>query len=50
MAASGIKGGGLKVLSKKEIHDIHISTLKVLEEVGVKVDYRPALELMVAKL
>jgi len=46
MAVQGIKGGGLEVLSREEIHQIHISTLEVLEEVGVKVEYKSALELM----
>lgn len=46
MPAQGLKGGQLKVLSEEDIYQIHIATLEVLEEVGVKIEHRPALELM----
>ncbi len=41
-----IRSGQYKVLSDSDLHDIHIATLEILEEVGVRVEYRPALELM----
>lgn len=40
-----LKGGQLKVLSDDQIKDIHFAMLEVLNEVGVRVEYRPALEL-----
>jgi trimethylamine--corrinoid protein Co-methyltransferase len=46
MAIEYLKGGQYKVLSDSELHDIHLATLEVLEEVGVRVEYKPALELM----
>ena len=46
MPFRGIKGGQLKVLSEEDIYQIHIATLQVLEEVGVKIEHRPALEIM----
>ena len=45
MPTQGIKGGQFKVLSEEEIYQVHLATLQVLEEVGVKVEHRPALEL-----
>ena len=47
MPTQGIKGGQFKVLSEEEIYQVHLATLQVLEEVGIKVEHRPALELMV---
>lgn len=41
-----LTSGQYKVLSDSDLHDIHVATLEVLEEVGVRVEYRPALELM----
>lgn len=41
-----IRSGQYKVLSDSDLHDIHVATLEILEEVGVRVEYRPALELM----
>jgi len=46
MAIDYLKGGQYKVLSDSELYDIHLATLEVLEEVGVRVEYKPALELM----
>jgi len=46
MAVQGIKGGQLKVLSDEDIYQVHIATLQVLEEIGVKIEHKPALELM----
>jgi len=46
MAIKEIKGGQYKVLNNDEIKEIHQSTLQVLEEVGVRVEYKPALKLM----
>ncbi len=34
------------MLSEEDIYQIHIATLEVLEEVGIKVEHKPALELM----
>lgn len=41
-----LRSGQYKVLSDSDLYDIHIATLEILEEVGVRVEYRPALELM----
>lgn len=41
-----LKGGQYRVLSDNELYDIHLAVLEVLEEVGVRVEYPPALELM----
>ena len=41
-----LRSGQYKVLSDSDLHDIHLATLEVLEETGVRVEYRPALELM----
>lgn len=45
MPIRGLKGGQYKVLSDEQIHDIHIATLEVLEEVGVRVEHKSALEI-----
>ena len=42
----GRRGGQLKILSKEEIYDIHISTLDVLERVGIRVESEEALKLL----
>jgi len=41
----GLKGGQYKVLSDDQIQDIHLATLEILNEVGVRVEYKPALEI-----
>ena len=46
MAIEYLKGGQYKVLNESELYDIHLAVLEVLQEVGVRVEYRPALELM----
>jgi len=46
MPIDQLRCGQYKVLSDSDLHDIHIATLEILEEVGVRVEYRPALELM----
>jgi len=40
------RGGYLKILSKEEIYDIHMSTLDVLEHVGVLVESEEALKML----
>jgi trimethylamine--corrinoid protein Co-methyltransferase len=40
------RGGSLKVLSNEEIYDIHVSTLDLLEHVGVQVESEEALKLL----
>lgn len=39
-----LKGGQYKVLTDDQIHAIHLATLEVLDEVGVRVEHKPALE------
>lgn len=46
MAIQELKGGQYKVLTDDQIKDIHEASLEVFAEVGVRVEYRPALELM----
>ena len=46
MAIHKIRGPQFKVLSDDQVQDIHWGTLRVLEEVGVRVEYKPALQLM----
>ena len=41
-----VKGGQYKVLSEKQIEDLHRATVQVLEDVGVKILHQEALELM----
>ncbi|MGB9595646.1 MAG: trimethylamine methyltransferase family protein [Candidatus Poribacteria bacterium] len=41
-----VKCGKYQVLSDDDLNNIHSATLEVLDEVGVKVEYQPALELM----
>ncbi|NPV53915.1 MAG: hypothetical protein HPY71_10380 [Firmicutes bacterium] len=45
MPIRALKGGQFKPLSDGDIRSIHWAVLEVLEEVGVRVEYRPALEL-----
>ncbi len=45
MAIPCLIGGQAKFLSDEDIRKVHCAVLSVLEEVGVRVDYRPALEL-----
>ena len=40
------RGGSLKVLSNEEIYDIHVSTLDVLEHVGVRVESQEVLKIL----
>lgn len=40
------RGGYLKVLSNEDIYDIHVSTLDLLEHVGVQVESEEALKLL----
>jgi len=43
MPICGLKGGQYKVLTDDQLHDIHIATLEVLQEAGVRVEHKPAL-------
>ena len=45
MAIPYLTGGQLKVLSADDMRKVHFAVLEVLAEVGVRVEYRPALEL-----
>jgi trimethylamine--corrinoid protein Co-methyltransferase len=40
----GAKGGIIKILSKKELRDIHVATIEVLEKVGMKSDSQTILD------
>ena len=44
MPFRSLKGRWLKFLSDDQIHDVHQAVLEVLWEVGVRVEWRPALE------
>jgi len=46
MVIVALKGGQYKVLTDDQIKNIHQTSLDVLAEVGVRIEYRPALELM----
>jgi trimethylamine--corrinoid protein Co-methyltransferase len=46
MAIRYLKGGQYRVLEDSALHNIHLAVLEVLEEVGVKLEYTPALKLM----
>jgi len=46
MAIKGIQGGQLKILSEEQVRQIHLATLEVLNDVGVKFPYEPALKMM----
>jgi trimethylamine--corrinoid protein Co-methyltransferase len=48
MPIRGLKGGFLKFLDIEDLDAIHIATLEVLSEVGVKMEHRPALEIFSA--
>lgn len=45
MPIRGLKGGMLKFLSEDDLDAIHFATLEVLSEVGIKMEYEPALEI-----
>ena len=45
MPIRGLKGGMLKFLKDEDLEAIHYATLEVLSEVGVKMEYKPALEM-----
>jgi trimethylamine--corrinoid protein Co-methyltransferase len=40
------KGGYLRILSNEQIYDVHVSTLDVLEHVGVRIESEEALKLL----
>jgi len=44
MAIRKLKGEQYKVLSDDQIQDIHLATLQTLEEIGIRVEHKPALE------
>lgn len=45
MPIRGLKGGMLKFLKDPDLDSIHFATLEVLSEVGIKMEYKPALEI-----
>ena len=45
MPIRGLKGGMLKLLTEDNLKSIHNATLEVLSEIGVKMEYIPALEI-----
>ncbi len=45
MAIHKLKGGQYRVLGDDQIEDVHQTTLKILEEVGIRVEHKSALEL-----
>lgn len=45
MPIQGLKGGVLKFLSDDDLYSIHLATLEILSEVGIKMEYKPALEI-----
>ena len=45
MSIRGIKGGILKFMSEDDLYAIHIATLEILSEVGIEMEYMPALEI-----
>ena len=45
MPIRGLKGGVLKFLKGDDLDAIHYATLEVLSEVGVKMEFKPALEM-----
>ncbi|MBU4449727.1 MAG: trimethylamine methyltransferase family protein [Actinobacteria bacterium] len=45
MPIRGLKGGMLKFLKGEDLDSIHYGTLEVLSEVGIKMEYKPALEI-----
>ncbi len=44
MTIRSLKSKWLQLLSQKEIQQVHQAVLRILEEVGVRVEWRPALE------
>ncbi|MEM2122447.1 MAG: trimethylamine methyltransferase family protein [Candidatus Bathyarchaeia archaeon] len=46
MPLSGIKGGQLKFFTKSQIYNLHITSLNILEQIGVVMDDDAALKLM----
>jgi trimethylamine--corrinoid protein Co-methyltransferase len=46
MIVKGVRGGQLRILTNEQIHQIHLATLRILDEVGIKIQSRQALELM----
>ena len=45
MAIRGLKGGQLKVLTDDQMERIHLAVLEVLEDVGVRVEHKEALQI-----
>jgi trimethylamine--corrinoid protein Co-methyltransferase len=45
MPVRGLKGGMLKFLTDDNLKSIHIATVEILSEIGVKMEYEPALEI-----
>jgi len=43
-----VKGGQLKMLSDRQVRDLHAATVEVLQDVGIRVLHREALEVMAA--
>lgn len=43
MAVRKLKGGQYRVLGDDQIQDVHWATLQILEEVGIRVEHKPAL-------
>ena len=46
MATQGLKGGQWKVLTDDQIHQVHLATLEILNEVGINMQNRKGLEIM----
>jgi trimethylamine:corrinoid methyltransferase-like protein len=45
MPFRSLTGGRLKFLTDEQVRDLHQAVLEVLWEVGVRVEWRPALEI-----
>jgi len=45
MSIRGLKGGFLNFLNDDDLDAIHIATLEIMSEIGIKMEYRPALEI-----
>jgi trimethylamine--corrinoid protein Co-methyltransferase len=45
MSIRGLKGGFLKFLSDSDLDAIHFATLEILNETGIEMEYKPALEI-----
>ena len=39
MVKRGVKSGIIRCLSKKEVRDIHLATIEVLAQVGIKIRF-----------